>query len=279
MPAFIMTVLLCLSFAVSPASAAEKENRKVKSSKSKDSEKRDDKAEEKASNPGDEADAEISDILNSMGYPELQVVPRASERLKIEARMESSNWYVAHWPVELSGLATLAAGFMSGEKDGLSSKEKDDAATISMLTKGVGLGWVVGGVLLGAQKPYNRGKRAIDKVGGKDERALLLRERLAEEALEKPARVMRVLQHVAVATNFTMNVASMVYADDQGMVISGVAAVLSFLPYMFQDPAIAVHDKHIEYKKKIYTPMKGASLHVDRDSGKLTPMTNLVWTF
>lgn len=278
MRALIMTVLLVsFSFNSSGIFAAEKEGKKSK--KEKESEKHEKADKPSSSENPDESDPEISEILDSMGYPELQVVPRASERLKIEAKQESSNWYVAHWPVELSGLATLAVGVMATQKDDLTDKQKDDADTVSMLTKGVGLGWIVGGVLLGAQKPYGRGKRSVDKIQGKDERAALLRERLSEEALERPAKTMRILRHVAVVTNFTMNVATMAYADDKSLVTAGVAAVLAFLPYMFEDPSIAVYDKHIEYKKKIYTPMKGASVHIDPETHKVTPMTTLVWNF
>jgi hypothetical protein len=279
MRAFIMTSLLVCLFGglSSSAFAAEKEGKKVKKESSEKKEKTDKSAA--SGEVQDESDPEISDILDSMGYPELQVVPRASERLKIEAKQEASTWYVEHWPVELSGLATLAVGMMATKKDDLNSKQKDDADTVSMLTKGVGLGWIVGGVLLGAQKPYGHGKKAVDKVTGKDERAALLRERLSEEALERPAKTMRILRHVAVVTNFTMNVATMAYADDKSLVTAGVAAVLAFLPYMFEDPSIAVYDKHIEYKKKIYTPLKGASVYIDPETHKLTPMSTLVWNF
>lgn len=227
------------------------------------------------------SDSEVANILNSMGYPELQVVPRASERLRLEAKEERGSWFYMHWPVQLSGLATLATGLTSGgnQKDNLSSNEKDDASTVATFTTAVGAAWLAGGLIIGGQKPYARGYRSLGKASPKDERATLLRERLAEEALERPARVMRVLRHVSVVTNFSMNALSAVYANDQGKVIAGVSAVLSFLPYMFEDHSVAVHEKHIEYKKKIYTPIKGASFHVDPETKALTPMTTLVWMF
>lgn len=229
----------------------------------------------------DKPDSEIANILNSMGYPELQVVPRASERLRMEAKEERGSWFVMHWPIELSGLVTLGVGLTSKgrQKEGLSADEKDDANTISTLTTAVGAAWLAGGLVLGGQKPYARGYRSLPKGTPKDERAALMRERLAEEALERPARVMRVLRHVSVLTNFSMNALSAVHVNDEGKVVAGVAAVLAFLPYMFEDHSVEVHEKHIEYKKKIYTPLKGASLHVDRETGKLTPMTTLAWTF
>ncbi|MGE4133551.1 MAG: hypothetical protein AB7F86_18085 [Bdellovibrionales bacterium] len=229
----------------------------------------------------DEDKNDISQILDSMGYPELQVVPRASERLRMEAIAERGNWYVSHWPIQVSGLATLFVGATSSSnrKKDITSKEESDANTIALVTQAVGATWLVGTVLLGAQKPYRDGMRNISRHNGKDERSLLLRERLAEEALERPARIMRVLATVSMITNFSMNVASAVYADDKGKMYAGLGAILAFLPLMFQDPTIATHNKHIEYKKKIYAPLKGASVHYDPESKTLTPMTNLVWLF
>ncbi len=225
-----------------------------------------------------DSDSEIANILNSMGYPELQVVPRASERLRMEAKEERGNWWIAHWPIELSGLITLGVGLTTKNRDGLSSDNEADAKTIKTLTSTVGAAWVVGGVILGAQKPYARGYRQMGKPT-KEERAALMRERLAEEALERPAKTMRILQHVSVATNFVMNGLSAVHADDKGRVVAGVAAVLSFLPYAFEDQSISVYSKHVEYKKKIYTPIKGASVSLDPYSKTITPLTTLTWNF
>ncbi len=67
-----------------------------------------------------------------MGYPELQVVPRASERLRIEAKAEASQWFVQHWTFELSGLATLGVGLTaSGRlKENLSESQKDSGKSL-----------------------------------------------------------------------------------------------------------------------------------------------------
>ncbi len=224
---------------------------------------------------------DVSHILESMGYPELQVVPRASERLRMEAKAESGSWFITHWPIELSGLATAYAGFTSKSnlKADLTTKNKEDANTISTIATAIGLGWVIGGIAIGAQRPYYNGERALKKYPGKDERSTLLRERLAEEALERPARTMRILETVSVITNVAANGMSLVYADDYGKMVAGVSVILSFLPLIFQDHSISVYNKHIEYKKKIYAPLKSASLSYDPYTRKLTPLSTLTWTF
>jgi hypothetical protein len=229
----------------------------------------------------DGGDTEISNILSSVGYPELQVVPRASERLRLEARAERGNWFVQHWPVELSGLATMFVGLSSrhNRRDDITTKEKSDADSISAITTAVGAGWLLGGLILGIEKPYANGYRGIAKRKDKDERDALLKERLAEEALERPAKVMRALQYVSLATNFTMSALNIPYSNDKGKVTAGVGAVLAFLPLLFTDHTIEVYDKHIEYKKKIYAPLKTGALQYDPVSHTFTPMTKLVWMF
>ncbi len=56
-------------------------------------------------------------------------------------------------------------------------------------------------MIFGSLRPYRAGMKAISKYTGKDDRATLTRERLAEEALERPAKTIRVLKHFSVWTN------------------------------------------------------------------------------
>lgn len=226
-------------------------------------------------------ESDVSKILESVGYPELQVVPRASERLRLEEKAERGSWFVTHWPIELSGLATLGVALTldSNLRDNLSADDKSSADSLSTVGMTVGAAWIIGGVIIGAQKPYRKGMRSVSRQPTKDERGQLMKERLAEEALERPARTMRVLKHVSVVTNAAVNLLAMAPANDQGKVYAGIATVLAFLPYMFEDHNIAVYQKHIEYKKKIYAPIKSASVHIDPVSGATTPMTTLTWMF
>jgi hypothetical protein len=224
---------------------------------------------------------EISDILNSMGYPELQVVPRASERLAIEAKAEDNGAAVMHWPLEVTGLATVAVSFAA--KANLvanpTTKQQSDAATISSIGAAVGLGTVASGVLLGLQRPYRSGLNAINKYPGKDDRSMLLRERLAEEDLEKAAETMRVVEDVVVTTNVIMNVASAWHANETGQIVAAVGVAMSFLPWVFEDRSIEIYEKQIEYKKKIYVPLASASFHYEPLNKSFTPEPTLTWMF
>ena len=219
-------------------------------------------------------------MINSLDYPELQVVPRATDRLRMEAKDEESSWYTTHWPIELSGLATLATAMTASgqQRADLTSADKTTAGTVVTVAQAVGGGWLIAGILIGMQKPYKAGLDRVTKISSKDERGILLRERLAEEALEKPARLMRPLKWASVVSNFTMSALTGVYLTDQGRIMAGLSASLAFLPLMYEDRSIDVHDKHLEYKRKIYRPMSYMDFHLNNEN-KITPMANLLWEF
>lgn len=225
--------------------------------------------------------SDIADIINNLDYPEIQVVPRASERIRFEAREEERSWYYMHWPIQLSGMATLLAGTLgrSQLRDSLNETEKNDANSVLAATQAVGAGWVVAGVLLGLQKPYRSAYYTISKYPGKDERSILMRERLAEEALERPARLIKPLQIASVVTNFSLCVLSGTFMTDQGRLIAGVSAVLAFLPMIFEDHTVHVYEKHLEYKKKIYGPLSSASVGYDPKSRSFYPTAMLTWSY
>jgi hypothetical protein len=240
-----------------------------------------DKSKAEKSDKGDRDKSDISDILDSMGYPELQVVPRASERLALEAKSEDTSYLVTHWPIELSALGILYIGMTdkSHQRSDLTAKEQKDAKTIASATEAVGAGWLIGSLIIGAERPYRSATRSLSKYTGKDERSTLLRERLAEEALEKPARTMHILQNLAVITMAGVSVASAIHANETGCVYAGVGVLMALFPLMFEDHNISVYDKHIEYKKKIYAPLKSASFKYDPLTHSVTPLKTLTWMF
>jgi len=224
---------------------------------------------------------EISEILDSMGYPELQVVPRASERLAIEAKSEDTSAAFMHWPIQLAGLTTAFVGFTAkgNSRTDLTTKEQSDTTAIASVTQVIGLGWVVGGAIMGLQRPYRSGERQISKYPGKDDRSTLMRERLAEEVLERPARTARVMENLAVISDVTVNIACAWHANETGKITAGIGILMSFLPYVFEDHTIDVYERQMDYKKKIYTPIKSVSFSYDPNHKVLTPLSALTWNF
>jgi len=235
-----------------------------------------------ATAPAKKETSDITDIVDKLEYPELQVVPRASQRLKIEASEEDSNWFYAHWPVEIAGFSTLMVGLSAtSTRETLLPQEKSDAAFVSTITKTIGAGWIVAGVLVGMQRPYRTGMKMIThtKDSEKGERAALLRERLAEESLERPAKMMKVINWASALTNCAASLVMAYYLTDQGRMMAGASAILAWLPFMIEDHSIEVYEKHLEYKKKIYGPLSGVGFGVDPKTREAVPMTLLTWNF
>jgi hypothetical protein len=106
-----------------------------------------------------------------------------------------------------------------------------------------------------------------------------MRERLAEESLERPATIMRPLTVAAVLSNITLSIACGAYMNDQGKLMAGGSAILGLLPVLFEDPTIMIYDKHLEYKKKIYGPLTSTGLGFDKNSKTFYPTANFAWTF
>jgi hypothetical protein len=222
----------------------------------------------------------VNEVINALDYPELQVVPRASDRLRFEAREEQASWYFTHWQIRISGLATMGTALMSSgySQPDLNTNDKALASSTATVGTAVGGAWLIAGFLIGMQKPYASGIEKISKIKGKDDRSTLLRERLAEEALARPASTMRPLKWASVATNCAVSAAMGVYMTDRGRLIAGLSAFLAFLPMFYEDRNIEVYDRHLDYKRKIYRPFTMLDLHLDQ-ANKPTPMARMIWDF
>ena len=143
-----------------------------------------------------------------------------------------------HWPIQVAGLTTMAVAIAakSNSQTGMTTKQTEDTATISSVGTVVGLGWVsaTGGVK--PAPPLSQRLERRQQIPG-PRRALgqLMRERLAEEDLEKAAEDMRIIDDVAVVTNVSMNLALAWHANETGYVMAAVGVATSFIPWIFPD--------------------------------------------
>ncbi len=283
-----VTSVLIFSLIASPAYSQQKPSEKVNADKAAErqaeklaeKENRADRDDKKLEN---KTAQEIADLVKDLDYPELQVVPRASDRLKMEAREEGRGWFYQHWPIQLSGLATLAtATYGKGQirtHDASDTAFDDRAGQVLLVGQLVGAGWLFGGVIWGLRKPYRKGLVEISKIQGKDVRSQLMRERLAEESLESPAKLVKPLRIASVVTNMAISLLIATYLNDEGRVIAAGAATLSLVPLIYDDPTVYTWEKHQEYKRKIYGPVASTGFGVDRANHRLVPTTTLSWNF
>lgn len=289
-------VCLCISsLVISPAFAQSKPAQKEKETAQKAADKTDktdkaDKADDKEfpdRKLENKTAQEIADLVKDLDYPELQVVPRASDRLRMEAREEGRAWFYQHWPIQLSGLATLVtATYGTGEIRQVSTTDTDRNASfesqgkkVLMVGQLIGAGWFVGGILWGLRKPYRAGLVEISKVQGKDLRSQLFRERIAEETLESPAKLVKPLRYASVTTNLIISLLMGSFLSDEGRVVAAGAATLAFLPLIYDDPTMSTWEKHQEYKRKIYGPVSSNGFSYDRNANRFVPTATLSWNF
>jgi len=191
-------------------------------------------------------------------YPELNVTPRASDRLKIEADKESQNRVGFQMPITASALLTLTAGIMQ-DVDTSSDPEKRSPL----------VGIVVGGSWLAlnaymsfSYQGYRRAYQEIKDMPVKSEREQLTRERLAEEQINRLGRLGKTMRYLSFATNgaASLYLLSNSKKDTKSQIIDGLAAVGSLLPMLFSNQWEDTAREQELYKRKIFAPVASTGL-------------------
>lgn len=226
------------------------------------------------------------EVLEDLDYPELQVVPRASQRLTLEANYEKRNFWYVHWPFYLSAITTiLSTQQQSSNLDAdISASRRADAKDRLSLASTIGYAWLGGMVILSFNRPYAKGLGSLERIGGQSRQASLMRERLAEETLEGPARLISKLKWLSIISNAVANSVALGETNSDGKVFAGVGIFASFLPLIFDHRYEYNFEKHEEYKRKIYAP----NIHFDyfktegsrfASSDDWVKRVNFTWTF
>lgn len=222
------------------------------------------------------------DILKGLDYPELQVVPRASDRLAMETQNEREYGWVAFWPYQASSVATLLAGNRlrgNYKPENTSEQSQKDSDNIALTAMAVGVGGLGLSVFLIKSDLYGDSYRRIKTMKTGDKRSELMRERMSEEALEKPAHLINMLTTVSVTLNGLANVAVATQANADVRAYAAVGLVASFLPWMFSNRYVDNWNKQLEYKRKIYTPLIGFNWNYNKTSKEFSPQLSANWSF
>ncbi|MBI2711323.1 MAG: hypothetical protein HYX41_00465 [Bdellovibrio sp.] len=205
--------------------------------------------------------------LEKFDYPELTVVPRASERLRQEAEDEPAHRWTTYLPIQISGVATVAAGIATY-----------DAALPgqSILGIGIGAGWLIlTGVLSSTYRPYTTGTERVGQMPKSTMREQLAMERAAEEELHNAYVAGERMRWLSIATQLGASAVMLAKGSPGGFsVTQGFqvgAAVLSLAPLIFPFHWRTVHSDQMEYKKRIYGPVARPTLLWDRIAQRLAP--------
>lgn len=221
--------------------------------------------------------AQEENPFKNLDYPELQVAPRATERLNQMAQVEESYGLLNQWTILSSGLLTAAVGFRNKgqyKNDNPSEADKRDSDMASNTAMGIGLAWVTVGGYLSLKKPILSGISDIKKIGAKDRRGELTRERMAEEVMERAAKTQETLNNLAVISNLAASLYVTANSNQNNRVYGLIAATASVLPWVFPNMYETNYNKHLEYKRKIYAPLVWFDVKPDNYS-----QVNLNWSF
>lgn len=216
-------------------------------------------------------------------YPELNVSPKASERVAMEAKQEASSKWTTHWPIQLSSAMTLASVFYAQsdkpeDYDTNPSKKEDfdNAAKTGTL---VGATWLIGTYLLSENyRPYQKAVQEIKSLPTSNTQEQLVRERLAEEAMASSAKLGNRLMWMSVITNLGASAYIASSSGEDAKTFAGISTLVALTPLMFQYNWQDVYNYHQDYKKKIYAPIAMATL-MPVDNKHLVPAMTLAWSF
>ena len=188
-------------------------------------------------------------------YPELQVVPLASERVRMEAIEEQSQNFLSDLPMQTSALTTiLASVFLAGDRD-----EKKDPDNHAMI-----MGAVIGGAWLAINtyhssmyKPYTKTFNQMSKIKVSNERESLLRERIAESRIHQLARHGKRVKWLSFLSNSFASgyMLSKSKSDSNGQMFSILSLLASVGPLIFDNTWEEASKEHKENKKRIYRPI------------------------
>jgi hypothetical protein len=214
----------------------------------------------------------------SLSYPELDVTPRATERLNMLVEKERGSHLFSQLPMQISALSTLTAGLM---QLGNVNEYKDP------LKKSPNAGIIVGGLWLGINyyvgqryHIYESTQTDVNKIAGKTPRDQLMRERIAEEGINSAAHMAVRLKWISVATNFGANafMLSKVKKETSAQYVGAFSLLASFAPVLFVSEWERVAADQNAYKKKVYGPIFTTSIF-ETSEGKFSPGFLLAYTF
>jgi hypothetical protein len=214
-----------------------------------------------------------------MEYPELQVTPRASERLQIEANGEKEKAWATQSSVSASALVTLIAGIK--HKSDIDPK-KDEMKRSSSVGLLVGSGWLLANMFMAYQyQGYSSALNKIKNMPATTHRDQLIKERLAEEEINHLGRIGTTMKWASFATNALAGgyMISKAKKNSMGQVLDGVAIVTSFLPIIFSNHYEDVAREQQNYKKKIFGTISSNFLIPDPKTNKWVPGVGLIATF
>lgn len=211
-------------------------------------------------------------------YPELQVSPRASERVEMEAKAEEANTRRSLLPLQISAAATLVTGLLAPEPTDPFDAAEDDVDYSRQAAIAVGASWLAASYYISKNyRPYTKARSEVAALPKGTAQQDLTRERIAEERIESAGSLAKKMMWASVATNFVASAYVGSNSNGDGKLYASLSALAALSPLFFEDRWQHVDRYHQDYKKKIYAPIAMAGL-VPSSQG-VTAGMNLYWSF
>lgn len=215
-------------------------------------------------------------------YPELSVVPLASDRLIQQKDADRVEGWKTHANILFPATLTFIAGaglLAEGPRVGSQSDLHRAAPYIGM---GVGaLWWLATTVWIHPMDHYGKGLEETSRISGKSTRDLLTRERMAEESIRRAAKTARRMKWISVVSNLAASalMGSAGKPDGWSNALAGVSAAASLTPLIFKHRWEETESLQEEYKRRIYAPVAGPTLLTDPSGLSLSPGVSLSLRF
>jgi hypothetical protein len=193
-------------------------------------------------------------------YPELQVRPLATQRIKMQAIKEHKRGWVFQPSMQISAAMTFSAGILQYGN----VEEADDTKKISPVVGTIiGASWLGVNYFVGQHmKVYRSALREIKAMPNKTATQKLVRERMAEEAINRAAKLENRMKWISVATNAGANLfmLSKVEKDTTSEVFNVASLAASLAPLLFNTDWRDIAKNQRRYKKRIYGPILTTSV-------------------
>lgn len=219
--------------------------------------------------------------LKALDYPELQVVPRASERLAMESAAARDRGTMMLFPYMASSFMTLSSGLVvaSTLKPDIVGKERDDAMVATKFAIGVGALGMGLAYWYTASDNYGSTLAQIRGFKNKDRRTELLKERLAEEAFERSANLISQWKWVYAAANLVASAQLTGKSTGDNNIVPTLSVAASLLPLFITTSYETNYNKQLEYKRRIYVPLTWFDYGYNPTVTSWQPQLNALWTF
>jgi hypothetical protein len=193
-------------------------------------------------------------------YPELQVTPRASERIEREAKLEANSSWARLLQLQIPSILLLTAGTARAlqTQGGALSPLESAASSVGI---GIGAAGLIGSTWMAmAYHPMKSAQQDLKGDSTTTPRETLAHERLAEESLNAAARNGRILRWTIGSTTLLSSGLLLYQAsgDPALLTTASISLAAGLLPLIFPTRWETVACEQELYKKKIYGPVGSA---------------------